>query len=35
MEPALKNLFIAMVIMALLVGINVLLTLGGMSPFAN
>lgn len=34
MEPAMKNLFIAIVIMALLIGLNVLLTLDGLSPFA-
>jgi hypothetical protein len=34
MERSLKNLYVAMAIMALMVLLNVILTVNGLSPFA-
>jgi hypothetical protein len=35
MEPSIKGLYVAIVLMTLLVLLNVVLTLNGLSPFAN
>jgi hypothetical protein len=35
MEPSSKGLYVAIVLMTLLVLLNVVLTLNGLSPFAN
>lgn len=35
MDPSIKNLYLAIIVMTLLILLNVVLTLNGMSPFSR